>query len=346
MTRRILHADMDAFFAAVELKRHPEFKGKPMVIGGRGDPTQRGVVSTASYEARKFGIHSAMPLRTAYRLCPEAIFLPVNFEAYEHESRKFKAVLTEITPIMEDAGIDEAYLDITEQSGSSEAIARRIKTQVRAATGLTCSIGIAPNKLLAKIASDLEKPDGLTILTGQDIESRIWPLPARKLPGVGPKTEERLREMGIETIGNLAKMPLDALVDHFGPAHGHYLYLAARGIDDSALTTRWEPKSSSREITFPYDISDRRLLLRMLAGLTAEVVEHIRSEAYRCRTVTVKIRFSNFETHTKEKTLEQSTDQLQPIESAALACFGRFALTKRVRLLGVRLGDLSKGETD
>ncbi len=337
---------MDAFFASVELKRHPEFKGKPLVIGGRGDPTQRGVVSTASYEARKFGIHSAMPLRTAYRLCPEAIFLPVDFQAYERESRKFKAVLREITSAIEDAGIDEAFLDITGQPGSPEAIARRIKERVLAVTGLTCSIGIAPNKLLAKIASDLDKPDGLTILRLEDVETRLWPLPARKLQGVGPRTEERLRAMGTATIGELAKMPLPVLVDHFGPAHGHYLYLAARGIDGSALITHWEPKSSSREITFPHDISDRRVLLQTLGALTAQVVEHIRSEAYRCRTVTVKVRFSDFKTQTREKTLMQPTDQLPPIESAALDCFSRFALTKRVRLLGVRLGDLSKPGAD
>ena len=337
---------MDAFFAAVEIKRHPEFKGKPLVIGGRGDPTQRGVVSTASYEARKFGIHSAMPLRTAYRLCPEAIFLAVDFEAYERESVKFKAALKEITPIMEDVGIDEVFSDITELHESSEAIARRLKIAIRTATGLSCSVGIAPNKLLAKIASELNKPDGLAILTEQDIETKIWPLPARKLPGVGPKTEERLRGMGIETIGDLAKTPLNTLVNRFGPAHGNYLHLAARGIDESPLITHWEPKSSSREITFPYDISDRRILLKTLKELTAEVVDHVRSEAYRCRTVTVKIRFSDFETHTREKTLERPTDQLQPIESAALNCFSHFVLTKRVRLLGVRLGDLSKSEAD
>jgi DNA polymerase-4 len=333
---------MDAFFAAVELKRHPELKGKPLVIGGRGDPTQRGVVSTASYEARKFGIHSAMPLRTAHRLCPDAIFLAVDFEAYERESLKFKAALKEVTPIMEDVGIDEAFLDITELPESSETIACRIKTRVLEATGLTCSIGIAPNKLLAKIASDLDKPDGLTILTERDIRTRIWPLSARKLPGVGPKTEERLHGMGIETIGDVARTPLYTLVNRFGPAHGNHLYLAARGIDESPLVTHWEPKSSSREITFPYDISDRQLLLRTLRELTAEVADHIRSESYRCRTVAVKIRFADFKTHTKEKTLEHPTDQLQPIESAALNCFDHFILSKRVRLLGVRLGDLSK----
>lgn len=337
---------MDAFFAAVELKRHPEYQGKPLVIGGRGDPTQRGVVSTASYEARKFGIHSAMPLRTAYRLCPEAIFLPVDFKAYERESLKFKAVLKEIAPIMEDVGIDEAFLDITDLPESSETIAGRIKAKVLESTGLTCSIGIAPNKLLAKIASDLDKPDGLTILSERDIETRIWPLPARKLPGIGPKTEQRLRAMGIETIGDLARTPLNLLINRFGPAHGNHLYLAARGIDESPLITQWEPKSSSREITFPYDISDRKLLLSVLRELTAELVAHIRSEAYRCRTVSVKIRFSDFETHTREKTLERPTDRFQPIESAALACFSRFALRKRMRLVGVRLGELSRSEAD
>src|SRR5512136_98466 len=221
--RWILHIDMDAFFSAVEVKRHPELAGKPVVIGGGGDPTKRGVVSTTSYEARKFGIHSAMPLRTAYKLCPSAIFLPVDYEKYSRISEKFKTLLREFTPIIEDVGIDEAFLDISSIDKPSEEIAKEIKKRIKEETDLNCSIGISPNKLLAKIASDLEKPDGLTIITEEDIEKRIWPLPVRKLWGVGPKTEAYLKEkMGIKTIGELASMSLEKLIEEFGQSYGNY----------------------------------------------------------------------------------------------------------------------------
>lgn len=340
--RRILHVDMDAFFAAVELRRHPELTGKPIVIGGRGDPTQRGVVSTASYEARRYGVHSAMPLRTAYRLCPEAVFLPVDYEEYSRVSATIKALLRDMTPILEDVGIDEAFLDISAIDQPAEVIAQEIKDRVKTATGLTCSIGIAPNKLLAKIASDLQKPGGLTILEEGDISTRIWPLPARKIPGVGPKTEAYLKRMGIATIGELAAVPLQTLVDWFGPAHGQYLYEASRGIDESPLVTHWEPKSSGRELTFQQDIASRPVLVRTLITLTREVAETIKEEGYRGRTVTVKIRFSDFETHTREKTLKDSTDSFQTIRDAALDCLNRFELKKRVRLIGVRVGDLER----
>ena len=214
--RRILHIDMDAFFASVEQKRRPDLIGKPVVIGGGGDPAKRGVVSTASYEARKFGIHSAMPLRTAYNLCADAIFLPVDYKEYLRISRKFKAVLGEFTQVVEDVGIDEAFLDISSVDKPSGEIAREIKRRIKEETDLSCSIGIASNKLVAKIASDLDKPDGLTIIAEEDIEKRIWPLPARKLWGVGPKTEAYLKEMGIKTIGELTSLPLERLVEEFG----------------------------------------------------------------------------------------------------------------------------------
>jgi DNA polymerase-4 len=220
---------MDAFFSSVEQKRHPELIGKPVVIGGGGDPTKRGVVSTASYEARKFGIHSAMPLRTAYNLCPNALFLPVDYEEYSRVSKKFKAILSEFTQTVEDVGIDEAFLDISSIDKSSEEIAKEIKRRIKEETDLNCSIGIAPNKLLAKIASDLDKPDGLTIITEEDVERRIWPLPARKLRGVGPKTETYLKEkMGIKTIGELASLSLERLVEEFGQSYGSYLYEASK----------------------------------------------------------------------------------------------------------------------
>lgn len=333
---------MDAFFAAVELKRHPELRGKPLIIGGRGDPHERGVVSTASYEARKFGIHSAMPLRTAYDFCPGAVFLPVDFQAYERESARIKAVLRSFTPLMEDVGIDEAFLDISELPEASTQIARTIKREIFRSTGLSCSIGIAPNKLLAKIASDLDKPDGLTIITEKDIAGGIWPLAARKLPGVGPKTEQSLKALGIETIGDLAKTPIALLMRQFGSVHGKSLHQAAQGIDDSALITHWEPKSSSREVTFQHDIQDTGVLLKTLRELTLDVLQHVRGEGFLCRIVTVKIRFSDFETHTREQTLLRHSDERAVIERTALYCFHRFKFVKKVRLLGIRLGDLRK----
>ncbi len=340
--RRILHIDMDAFFAAVEQRRHPELVGKPIVVGGSGDPTQRGVVSTASYEARKFGIHSAMPLRTAYKLCPDAVFLPVDYHEYLRVSEKIKTILSEFSPVMEDVGIDEAFLDITVIERPAEEIVKDIKRRIMEETGLTCSIGIAPNKLLAKIASDLQKPDGLTIITEADLENRIWPLQARKLWGVGPKTEAYLKSIGIATIGDLAAMPLSDLTRHFGKSYGHYLFEASRGIDESPLVTHWEPKSSSRETTFQTDTDSWQALAKTLAGLTREVVEDIRKRGYRSRTVTVKLRFGDFKTLTRAKTLPDYSDSLEEIRRAAFDCLNRFDLNKKVRLLGVRLSGLGK----
>jgi len=341
--RRILHIDMDAFFSSVEQKRHPELVGKPVVIGGDGDPTKRGVVSTASYEARKFGIHSAMPLRTAYNLCPNAIFLPVDYEEYSRMSKKFKTVLGEFTQIIEDVGIDEAFLDISSVDKTSEEIAKEIKKRIKEETDLNCSIGIAPNKLLAKIASDMDKPDGLTIITEEDIEKRIWPLPARKLWGVGPKTEGYLKEkMGIQTIGELATLPLERLMEEFGQSYGNYLYEASRGIDESLLETHWEPKSISKETTFQRDIDNWQLIAKNLVELTQDVVASMKEEGYRGRTVTVKVRFTDFKTYTRAKTLDEFTNSEPQIRRASFDCLGRFELKKKVRLIGVRISNLEK----
>jgi DNA polymerase-4 len=335
---------MDAFFAAVEEKRHPELTGRPLVIGGGGDPTKRGVVSTASYEARKFGIHSAMPLKTAHELCPHAVFLPVDYEAYSRESQKIKAILRRFTPIVEDVGIDEAFLDISGIGKHLEEIAGEIKKEIREETGLTGSIGIAPNKLLAKIASDMDKPDGLTIILENDIASILHPLPVRKLWGIGPKTEKYLKDMGIETIGALASLPLVTLTDRFGPSYGTYLYHASRGIDDSPLITHWEPKSISRETTFQQDISNWQSIAKTLAELTREVVAEMKDSCFKARTVTVKIRFSDFETLTRAHTLPQSTDSEEEIRKTAFACLKRVELKKKVRLIGVRASHLEKTE--
>jgi len=340
--RRILHIDMDAFFAAVEQKRNPELIGKPVVIGGSGNPTERGVVSTASYEARKYGIHSAMPLRRAYRLCPEAIFLPVDYDEYSRVSEKIKGILRSFTPLLEDVGIDEAYLDVTDMDMKSEEIAKMIKERIRQDVGLTCSIGIGPNKLLAKIASDMKKPDGLTIISTFDVERLIWPLPVRKLLGIGPKTEKRLQDMGINTIGELASTQLERLTDYFGESYGHYLYEASRGIDENPVITHWEPKSISREITFQIDIDKWNTIAKNLAELTRDVVDTMKKSGYKARTVTIKIRFSDFETYTRAKTLDDFTDSLEAIRKAAFEAFGRIELRKKVRLIGVRVSCLKK----
>ncbi len=341
-TRRILHVDMDAFFAAVEQQRRPELRGKPLVIGGNGDPMKRGVVSTASYEARRFGIHSAMPLRVAWRLCPQAVYLPVDYPEYARISQVIKTILREFSPVMEDVGIDEAFLDISGIDRPPEQIAQEIKERILEATGLTCSIGIAPNKLLAKIASDMEKPDGITIITSEEVATRIWPLPVRKLRGVGPKMEEHLKWMGVETIGDLAALPLQTLTGRFGLSYGNYLFEAARGIDDTPLATSWEPKSMSRETTFQKDVGNRQTLFKVLAELAREVASGLKQEGYLGKTVTVKVRYGDFETHTHAKTLPSVTCRQEEIRRAAFDCFSRFELKKKVRLIGVRVSGLVK----
>jgi DNA polymerase-4 len=340
--RRILHMDMDAFFAAVEQKRRPELIGKPVIVGGSGDPTKRGVVSTASYEARKYGVHSAMPLRTAYKLCPEGVFLAVDFREYSRVSEIVKSVLRRFSPVMEDVGIDEAYLDISDSAEASEQVAMEIKRGIWEATGLTCSVGIAPNKLLAKIASDLQKPDGLTVITENDITARIWPLPVRKLTGVGPKTEARLKAMGVAFIGELAARSKEELIDQFGDSYGIWLYESSRGIDDRPLVTHWEPRSLSRETTFERDVADWQVLARTLVELEKEIVADILKRGYRAKTVTIKIRFSDFETHTRAHTLDAATDSQDAIRRAAFECMKRIEFKKKVRLIGIRLSGLEK----
>ena len=342
--RRILHVDMDAFFAAVEQMRHPELVGKPVIIGGAGDPTMRGVVSTASYEARKYGIHSAMPLRRAYRLCPEAIFLPVDYDEYMRVSEKIKDILRSFTPLIENVGIDEAFLDITDIDMESEEVAKKIKERIKKEVGLTCSIGIGPNKLIAKIASDMKKPDGLTIISEEDIKGTIWPLPARKLWGVGPKTERRLNEMGILTIGDLASVPLESLTEEFGKSYGNYLYESSKGVDESPVITYWEPKSISRETTFQIDTDNWNVIAKNLAELTRDVVDAMKESGYKGKTATVKIRFSDFNTYTRAKTLDDFSDSLEIIRKAAFEALGRIELKKKVRLVGVRVSSLKKIE--
>jgi DNA polymerase-4 len=341
---------MDAFYAAVELLRRPDLKGKPVVIGGRGEPgverkggySGRGVVTTATYEARAFGIHSAMPLHTAYRLCPQAVFLPTDFAQYRRVSAMFKDCMRRVSPIMEDRGIDEAYLDVSDLNGESEDIGRDLKERVYRETGLTCSVGIAPNKLLAKMASELQKPDGLTLLGEADVPSRIWPLEVRKLPGVGPVTDKRLGELGVRTIGELAARPLAQLLSVFGASHGAGLHRAAHGRDEREVVTEREPKSRSRETTFSADTSDWQAIATTIAALSREVAQDLHEERVRARTIGLKLRFANFDTVTRDRTLAQATDSCETIRRAAFECLSRVNLRQSVRLVGVRAGNLER----
>ena len=339
---------MDAFFAAVEELRRPEFKGKPIVVGGSGDPTQRGVVSTANYEARKYGIRSAMPLKTAYRLCPDCVFLPVDIEAYASASSVIKGTLREFSPAVEDTGIDEAYLDISENPLPPEEIAKNIKESIFRKTSLTCSIGVGPNKLIAKIASDMQKPDGLTVVKPEDTEKFLAPLAVRKLYGIGPKTEAYLKGLGINTIGQLRARTLEELIGQFGNSYGTYLYQASRGMDESPLVTEWEPKSMSRETTYQKDTDHWQTIAKTLAELTRDVARELKSSGYKTKTVTVKIRYGDFTTQTRAKSLQEATDSYETLRKAAFEALGRFeglrapaegaaGRARKVRLVGVRL---------
>ena len=338
---------MDAFYASVELLSRPDLRGRPVAIGGRGDPARRGVVTTATYEARAFGIHSGMALSIAARKCPECVFLPVDFERYRMVSRQFKAAIAQVTDAIEDRGIDEVYLDLTPLEAGSRALALTLQKHVLDATGLSCSIGIAPNKLIAKIASDLDKPRGITLIGRDDISGRIWPLPARKIPGVGPKADARLIELGIATIGQLAACDPAWLCKQFSPRYGLWLHRAAHGQDDRPLDLNPEPRSRSRETTFQNDlhpVRDWQVLAQTIAALAKQVGEDLKKRGYRGRTVGIKLRFSDFQTITRDRTVDTPLDDGTSIRRLAFECLGRIALERPVRLVGVRVGELSPAD--
>lgn len=343
-TRRIAHLDMDAFYASVELLRRPDLAGQPVAIGGRGDPTRRGVVTTATYAERAYGIHSGMALKIAVELCPHCVFLPVDFDEYRKYSRLFKAAIAKVAPVIEDRGIDEVYIDLTDTPGDSISIANAIKASVREATGLTCSIAVAPNKLLAKIGSELDKPDGLTILEESDLESRIWPLPAKRINGVGPKANEKLARLNIHTIGDLARETPEFLVRHFGRSYGAWLHECAYGRDARPVVTHQEPKSRSRETTFQNDTRDWNEIAGVLVQLCKQVSEDLRRREYKGRTIGVKLRYNNFQIVTRDKTLEAATYDPLVIRRAAFEALARVApnrmLARPIRLIGVRVGTL------
>jgi DNA polymerase IV len=340
--RTILHVDMDAFFAAIEQLRKPELRGRPVVVGGAGDPRRRGVVSTASYEARLYGIRSAMPLRTAYRLCPDAVFLPVDFAAYEEVSKGVYAILRDTGARVEPAGLDEAFLDVSDLPEAGEVIARTIRERIARELHLTASVGVGPNKLVAKIASGLNKPDGLTVITEDEAEARLAPLPVTVLWGVGPKTAAFLAEtFDVKTVRGLSALSEAQLQAAFGPRHGTYLYRTARGIDDSPVETTWERKSLSRERTFQADIRRPAAIRALVTRLAAEVADDLRGEGYRAATVTLKIRFAPFTTMTRSRTLPVPADDPTTLSQTALDLLHTVPLDRPVRLLGVRAAKLS-----
>ena len=372
--RWIAHLDMDAFYASVELLRYPELIGQAVVIGGgrRHQPqvqadgsrrfsklrdyTGRGVVTTSTYAARDLGVFSAMGMMKAALRAPDAVLLPVDFDAYRRYSKMFKAAVAEVTPMIEDRGIDEIYIDLSavpgvhdtlahDPLGGVRAVAQEIRNSVKRATGLTCSIGVTPNKLLSKIASELDKPDGLTILTHDDLPTRIWPLPVRRINGIGPKAGAKLAALGITTIGALAAQARAALIEHFGKSYGSWLFDAAHGHDERPVVTHSEPVSMSRETTFERDLHakrDRAELTAIFTQLCEQVAADLQRKAYVGRTVGIKLRFEDFRTVTRDLTLPEATADAAVIRRAAGACLKRVDLKLRLRLLGVRAGSLAK----
>jgi len=366
---------MDAFFASVALLRYPQLKGLPLVIGGgrrapddalarrfAGQPladipaeafpllkdyTGRGVITTATYAARQFGVGSAMGMMKAARLCPQAIVLPVDFEEVRRYSRMFKEVILEIAPQMQDRGVDEVYIDFTDVPGgqrqSGRVLARLIQKSIHEATGLTCSVGVAPNKLLAKMASEFNKPNGISIVHEQDLQSMIWPLPCRKINGVGPKSDLKLSELGIHTIGDLAARSRDFLVDRFGQSYGAWLHDAAWGRDDRPLETSSEPVSMSRETTFERDlhaVHDKEVLGAIFTRLCEQLAADLQRKGYAGRTVSIKIRDDQFKTATRNHTLATPVDTAAAIRRAAGLALKRAPLARPLRLLGVKVDAL------
>ena len=344
-SRIILHVDLDAFFAAVEQRDHPELRGKPVIVGG-GGPHDRGVVSTASYEARAFGVHSAMSLREAGRRCPTGIFVPVDGAKYQAASKAVMAVLRRFTPLVEPISIDEAFLDVTGSRilfGDGEAIGKRIKDEVRSSVELTISVGVATTKLVAKIASDLRKPDGLVVVEPGDEATFLAPLEISRLWGVGEKSAAVLREYGVRTIGDLAGLPDDLLIRRFGK-HGASLAQRARGIDDDPVGGRDAAKSIGHEHTFDIDTSDREVIERTLLGMSEGVAGRLRDSGVRASTITVKIRDTTFRTITRQRTLPEPTDLTDPIFRTALELARPEVRGVRIRLLGVTASGLGERE--
>ncbi|WP_051248785.1 DNA polymerase IV [Acidovorax sp. JHL-9] len=369
---------MDAFFASVELLRYPQLKGLPVVIGGgrrkvddwmRQSPdgtgpreprfipvadfpllkdyVGRGVITTATYAARQFGVGSAMGMMKAARLCPQAIVLPVDFDEVRKYSRLFKRTITEIAPVMQDRGVDEVYIDFTDVPGGQReggrVLARLIQKSIFDATGLTCSIGVAPNRLLAKMASEFNKPNGISVVYAEDLQARIWPLHVRKINGIGPKAGEKLARLGIETIGQLAAQDAQWLMGHFGKSTGAWMHRVAWGQDDSPVVTESEPVSMSRETTFERDlhaVRDKAELSRIFTDLCQRVAEDLQRKGYMGKTIGIKLRYDDFRMATRDQTIAEPTHDAATIRRVAGLCLKRVPLDRRLRLLGVRVGTL------
>ena len=382
MLRRIAHLDMDAFYASVELLRYPQLTGYPVVIGGarRGEDeslrqaqderplnkipldafprlngyTGRGVITTATYAARQFGVGSALGLMKAAKLCPQAILLPVDFNEYRKYSRAFKAIIADISPLMEDRGVDEVYIDFTEVPGGQReggrVLARLVQKTIFDQTGLTCSVGVAPNKLLAKMASEFNKPNGISIVFEGDLQGKIWPLACRKINGIGPKADEKLKGLGIETIGQLAARELPWLVEHFGKKTGAWMWDAAHGRDDRPVVTESEPVSVSRETTFERDlhaVRDKVELGTIFTRLCSQVAADLQRKGYVGKTIGIKLRYDDFKSVTRDQTLDIYTADAKTIRHTAGLCLKRVPLDKRLRLLGVRVAALVRaGNTE
>ena len=365
--RLIAHLDMDAFYASVELLRYPELRGRPVVIGGgrrhqpveREDGTReyavlrdytgRGVITTSTYEARALGVHSGMGVMKAAQLAPHAVLLPIDFDEYRKYSRLFKAAVRAVAPLVEDRGIDEIYIDVTDipgaQNDAGRAVGQQLKDAVFEATGLTCSVGITPNKLVSKICSELDKPNGLTLLNHADIPARVWPLAAKKVNGIGPKATEKLAGLGLHTIGEVAAADPQFLVNHFGKSFGAWLHEASHGRDERAVVTHSEPKSISRETTFERDLHakrDRAELGAIFTELCVQLAGDLARKGYASKTIGIKLRFDDFKSVTRDLSLPAHTLDAATIRRAAGECLKRVDLSRRLRLLGVRAGALAK----
>jgi len=372
LARWIAHLDMDAFYASVELLRYPDLRGKPLVIGGRRahvpdrltdgtlryarlrDYAGRGVITTATYEARALGVHSGMGLMKAATMAPDAFLLPADFDEYRKYSRMFKAAVRNIAPQIEDRGIDEIYIDLGDVAGVAEAgdvdphagvrdVALRIKSAVHKATGLTCSIGLSPNKLLSKLCSELDKPNGLTIVTMADLPKRIWPLPANRINGIGPKASEKLAALGINTIGDLAASDDAWLRQQFGPNYGAWLYRVAHGHDERPIVTHSEPKSISRETTFERDLHprhDRDALGKIFTRLCEQLSSDLQRKGYAAKTIGVKLRFDDFSIVTRVLSADTWIQDAVAIRHWAGHALKKAPLERNLRLLGVRAENL------
>lgn len=365
--RLIAHLDMDAFYASVELLRYPELRGRAVVIGGgrqhrpieQPDGTRRfsllrhyagrGVVTTSTYEARALGVFSAMGTMKAAALAPDAVLLPTDFDEYRRFSRLFKAAVRQVAPVVEDRGIDEIYIDLTDvpgaQADAGAAVGQQLKAAVHDATGLTCSVAVAPNKLLAKLGSELDKPDGLTLLSMADVPKRIWPLAAKKLNGIGPKASEKLAALGLHTLGDIAAADPAWLVEQFGRSYGAWLHEATHGHDERALVTERDPKSISRETTFErnlHAVRDRATLGGIFTELCVKLASDLERKGYAARGIGIKLRFDDFRIVTRDLTLPAHTMDARTIRRAAGESLKRVDLSRRLRLLGVRASGLAR----